>query len=404
MITGFLASLLWSGFAFAQTDCARVKTHQDFYRCSLQKHPDFQISELKKSEAEALFQQAGQWKNPEIEFQNIKAGSATTTEASLSVPVSQLWTRGPQLAVGQAEQKLSELEAAETLLKARKSLVLDLYRLRQLQTEIEVVNESIESFEKIRRQFKNRPARGPEQEVTLSLVELASGDYELKKSKLLAENSEILASLHALWGKHFELKSAFLPPPKTTWPVLSKSVHANSTNFQTQRLQLESTRAQALTTLTQRESWPEVKLGPVIEQTTDGSQKTTAYGFNIAMTLPLVSLNGGGRKLAESKAQQARLSSDFAQKKSVLDQETLLQKYSSAVEALKKSTSFEAMKKKHHQVDRHFQQGLISGSLVIEAHRQITEFTESQNQQERLAIESFLEIKTFQGEDIEDIL
>ena len=74
------------------------------------------------------------------------------------------------------------------------------------------------------------------------------------------------------------------------------------------------------------------------------------------------------------------------------------------MESLLKSAANNDVKRKHDRIDSLFKQGLASGSIVIEAHRQIASYAESQHQHEITALESYLEIQTLSGQNIEEIL
>lgn len=390
-----------------QRDCTTVDSYKDFYFCSLERHPKYEISKLKVTEGEAAVEKASQWQNPEVSLKSTggdKAGEKVgETELEATISVSQLWVRGSRKDIAEAEKKIANIESQESLLNAQKELIKDLYRLRQLNTELELVNETLATFDTIRKQYRGKLARGPEQEITLNLVELATSDYELKKNHLATEKSEISAKIKALWSQTFEIKKEFLPPLKEKWPEPS-NISAMKNSFEVQKLSLENEKAMAEKDLVQRESWPSLDMGGIVNRTTEGPTQYMNYGVSAKMSFPLVSLNGGARKLADTKALQARLMSDWASKKAENDKEILLQKYKSSVDSLKKSSNQEEIKKKHQKIDALFRQGLASGGLVIEAHRQITEYTESQNEHENSAIEAFLEIKTLSGENFEEIL
>lgn len=393
---------------FAQgTNCSNIKNYKDFYRCSLEKHPKFEVSRLKAEEGSALEEKASQWKNPDLDMKSVlgtNAGeSVGSTEVSLSIPLNQIWVRGAQQDLASAEKRIVNIEAKETLLEAKKSLIKDLYRMRQIDDEMELSDEVLKAFDTIRKQFRGRLARSPEQEITLNLVELASSDYELKRNHLVTEKSEISSRLKSIWQSQTEIKKDHLPPFKEKWPDILDSIKM-SPSIESQKLVAESERALAEKRLVDRESWPEFKAGPVIERSTEGPSQYYSYGFNLSVSLPIFSINGGARKLASTRAQQAKLMSDYAIKKADLEKDILVQKYRSAVASLKKSSNREDVKNKHHRIDSLFKQGLASGALVIEAHRQITQYTESQHEHENAAIEAFIELKTLGGEDIEEIL
>lgn len=401
----FTLFIISSAYAEEQ-NCERIKNYHSFYECSISKHPSFSISKLKKQEGDAVLDKSTQWKNPEFELKSIGGENAGekvgSTEISASVSVSQLWIKGAERDLGQAEKRIADIESQETLMNAKKEVLKNLFRYRQIEEELELTSEAVDSFEKLIKQYRGRLARGPEQEITLSLVELALGDYVLKRNHLTTEKAEITARFKGIWGPTLVIEKSFLPPLKERWPDVVAGPSIMS--FESRKLIAESDRANAERSVIARESFPEIKAGPVAERTTEGPNQYWSYGFNISMSLPLFSQNSGARTLAENKAGQARFLAEYATKKSLLDREILVQKYKSSVDSLTKSSSREELRKKHDKVDRLFRQGLAGGSIVIEAHRQITEFTEAQHEHEMVALDSFIELKSLNGGDIEEIL
>lgn len=398
---------LFVSLAFAQgPDCNSVRNHKDFYLCSLSKHPLFEVSKLKAQEGEALVERAGQWENPELSYKSVSGDNqgdkVKSEEISANVSLSQLWQREARKDVAKAEEKIAKIESRETLLNAKKSLIRDLYRLRQIEEELELTNEALTTFETIRKQFKSRLVRGAEQEISLNIVELASSDYELKRNQITIERSAIIARLKTLWGPAFEPKKQFLPPRRESWPGLSSKNLGPS--FETQKISAESDRALAEYNLAARESWPNVSAGPSIEKTAEGSNQVTQTGFNVSVTVPIFSQNGGSRRLADVKSDQAMALQKYATKKSDLEKSILIQKYDAAVQSLVSANRANDVKKKHHRIDSLFRKGLAAGNLVVEAHRQISEYTTSQHEHENTALETYLEIKTLSGEEIEGIL
>ncbi|MES2767856.1 MAG: TolC family protein [Bdellovibrionota bacterium] len=402
-----LAVLLLLNSTFA-ANCTSIKTYKEFYKCTLEKHPEFEVAKLKIQEAEAVIDKASQWQNPNLDVKSISGKLAGenigSTELSLSIPLSQIWTRGAQMDAGRADKKIADIEAQLSLLSVKKQLIKDIFRLRQVNDEIELNSEALGAYDKIKNQFKARLARGPEQEITFNLVELATSDYELKKNHLTTERTEILARIKGIWGAGFDIKKEYLPPPKEKWPELPKEINIGQ-SFESRKVMAESDKASAEYNLAVRESWPEVSAGPTVERSTEGPVQYTSSGFNLSISVPILSWNGGGRNLAETKAKQSRLLSEYAHRKAQIEREIVIHKYRSAVESLKKSSAREDVRKKHTRIDSLFRQGLASGGLIIEAHRQITEYTESQHEHEVSAIEAYLDIKALTGdENIEELL
>lgn len=399
--------ILTTSLAFgAGGNCAAIQSHRDFYACSLQKHPLSEVAGLKAKEGEAFLEQAGQWRNPDLDLRTVtgdRAGEKVgSTELTVAIPLTQLWTRGARTSVAEAEKKRSEIDAKDMLLGVKKDLIRDIYRLRQIDDERALLDETLTTFAKIGKQLRGRRARGPEQEVTLSLVELAASDYELKKNRLETEKLEIASRMKGIWGSSFEVRPQFLPPPKSKWPSIDGV--AAEPSLEVQRALADAEKSAAEKKLAERESWPELRVGPAIERATDGPNQFYSYGVTMSITLPVLSWNGGSRKLADTRAEQARFVADYMQKKSRLENEIHLRKYQSALSSMKSAASKDDLHRKHDRVENLFRQGLLPGSLVIEAHRQLYEYTVSQHEHENAAVDAFLELKTLRGEDVEEIL
>lgn len=399
-------SLLMSVVHASELNCNDIKTFKTFYYCSLERHPKFEIAKLKSKEGDAIVEKATQWQNPEFGLKSTAGNNAGetvgATELEVSFSVSQLWQRTEQKQIADADKKIANIDAKEVLLSVQKELIKNLYRLRQIESELDLVAETINTFDTIKKQYRSRAVRGPEQEITLNLVDLASSDYELKKNHLSMEKSELISKIKAMWGQEFEIKKDYLPPMREKWMEIIPNQNMGA-SFELQRINAEKERALAEQSLTTKESWPSLSFGPTLARNTEGPSQYYTYGIDLRMSLPLVSLNGGSRLLSASKAQQASLTADYANKRTQSEKEILIQKYRSSVESLRKTSNQDEIKRKHQKIDGLFRQGLASGGLIIEAHRQITEYTESQHEHENAAIEAFLEIKTLNGEGIEDI-
>jgi hypothetical protein len=224
--------LFWVSAASAvEIKCDAIKSHQDFFACSLGKHPKLEIAQLRAKEGDALIAKASQWENPEVLVKSV-AGTQTgenvgSTEVALNIPISQFWVRRPLKNVAQAEKRLGEIEAQQSLIEVKKELIRDLYRFRQIDDDFELVDETLEAFEKLRKQLAGRRARGPDQEITLNLVQLATSDYQLRRNHLQVEKSEILSRFKALWGPAFEPRREFFPPLRDSWPQVSGRAEAS---------------------------------------------------------------------------------------------------------------------------------------------------------------------------------
>lgn len=392
----------------AAADCNKGSTTKSFYECVLQSDPSYQSSVLTKRSAKASRDAITKWPNPKLEAKSIAGENAGenvgSTELGISFSISDLLVKRPALSrAGRSEEKLMMVEGEESEFKSKAQLIKDLYRYRQIRDELELVNEAITAFKKIEQQFRSRSARGPEQEITLSLVELAQGDYQLQKNHLSVEINEILVKYKGILGSHFNFKDELLPQLRQTWPTINQSLISKYT-FELRRHEAEKEKHEAEQSLANAEAWPNIEAGPVVERNTEGPTQYNSTGFSISVDIPVFNWNGGARALSRANLDKAKLNYEYALRKADLERDLLIQKFTSAVESLKESTSSESLNRKHAQIDRLFRQGLTSGTTVIEAHRQISEFTESQHEHELVALESLMYIYQLSGLDPSEVL
>jgi hypothetical protein len=387
--------------------CPTLKSPKDLYQCALVNHPDFKSAALTMDAAEASKEKVTRWPNPELSMKSVNGDVAGenvgSTELAVSLDITELLVKRPALSqLGRSEQKALSVEAHEREFSSKLQIIKFLHRYRQILDEIELLNEALGTFQKIEGQLKSRRARGPDQEITLSLVELAQGDYELRKNHVSIEKSEIEANFKGIFGDSFELKKELLPKFKLNWPKISNAQVSKQT-FELQKMEAEKDRLDAEKSIAVSESWPKLSAGPVIERSTEGPTQNSSYGFNLTVDLPIFSWNAGARSLAEKNRLRSQYAYEYALKKADLEKRLLVQRYESAVESLKRATSAASLKQKHSRIDSLFRQGLTSGSNVIEAHRQITEFTESQHEHEITALESLMYLKLLSGEEPSEV-
>lgn len=392
----------------AEQLCSNAKNPEDFFQCTLKYHPEMAAALTGKESAKSERDLITQFANPEVSIRSMGGKNAGenvgSTEVAVNLDVSNLLLNRASISeLGRSSEKLGLATAEEEEFKAKSQLIRELYRYRQVHEELELTVEALEAFEKIVSQFRSRLARGPEQEITLNLVELALGDYQLRKNHLVVEKADIEARYKALYGLQFEMKKNWLPGFRTQWPSI-RAQEIKGETFSLRKADAERQRAMAEKSLANAESWPQISAGPVYERTTEGPTRYNSMGFAMSVSVPLLSLNGGARGMAEQNKLKTQLLYDFAVKKENLEKQTLLQKYQSAVESLKRSVDAISLKKKHSRIDSLFRQGLTSGATVIEAHRQILEFTEAQHEHELTALDSYLYLCQLSGREINEVL
>ena len=362
---------------------------------------------LTRESAKALRDKVTQFSNPELSLRTVGGKNAGeevgSTEISATVDVSNLVFKRPAISeMGRSEEKLGNALADEEEFRAKSTIIRDLFRYRQIEDESALVNEALEAFGKIIGQFRSRKAMGPDQQITLNLVELATGEYQLQKNHLSVEKQELDAKFKGIFGDQFVVKKEWIPKMKLNWPEISLASITGQT-FELKKAEAENSRAQSEKSLANAEAFPQVSAGPIWERTTDGPSRYQSVGVGVTVSLPLLSLNGGARSLAEQNKIKSQLLYDYAIKKENLDKQMVYYRYKSAIDILKNSISAESVRKKHDRVDSFFRQGLASGGTVIEAHRQILTFTESQHEHELTALDAYIYLSILAGMDSNEV-
>jgi len=379
-----------------------------FYACVIENHPKIQATRMSIEAATMVRDKIIQLPNPSLSLNSIQGKNGGENEGNTSLEVSvnlneSLFKRSSLGKLGKAEEKIIVAEAQEIIFQIQFQVIKNFYRYRQLLDELDLVMEAIDTFKKIENQFKTRKARGPEQSVTLNLVELAQGDYALRKNHLNMEKSGIETEFKGIFGNDFNFKKEWLPPLKANWPEM-RVADLSKNNLELMKLEAEKDKVEAEKSIATIESWPQVSVGPSIERNTFGINQYIAYGFNLTVDLPILSTNSAGRSFASKNSLRIQKLYEYSVKKARLENQLLLQKYSSAAEALKKSISIEVLKKKHNEIDNLFRQGLAPGSAVIEVHRQISEFRQSQHEHEIEALEALMSLNFLSGKEVEEVL
>lgn len=393
----------------ASQACSRLGTPQDVIDCALSNHPEAQRARLSNIQAENLENAASQRPNPEIAGKSVFGSSlgddVFNHEVNLAHTVELGGKRGARMDKALAEKETvaasSQRSREEVLLKTIHSL----YRLRQIQAELHTLDEALETFSRIQRQFRSRPRRTPEQDVSLGIFDIAEGDYQLRKAALEAELATHTRGVELAIGREFEPSANVLPPKQKSWPKFQEtaapaSFRGSAMNSVRAGLKL----AEAELSVAQSLSWPNLKIGPSFESQTSGPFTFQTYGVNLSFELPLFQINGGGRAVARSGLDLAERSLSLKECELSNQRKILLQKYDFSVKAVLASLTHAELEKKHRNTDALFARGIIPSSLVIEAHRQIVDFTKNQNEQELSALEALWRIYVLEGRAFEEKL
>jgi len=399
LFVGLLPLFILQGVHAEEGPCPPFASPQDVLACVRKNHPDVLRAEAEAANLDAFDAFARQRPNPELDAEAVS--NSEEDEAALSAEASYLHTfemggkRRHRLDRAKAQKEAVLARAQKTREEVTVSAVLNLYRLRHLQDELHAVEEAQNTFGTIIGQYKSRRQLSPEQQVSLNVFLLAQSDYSLRKSRLLQEQRALKRYFDLATGADFRTVLKALPAPKTAWPVLAAAPTIAGALRKVAQADLAV--AQAELALADSDARPDLKLGPKAGMESGRGRKNRSLGGVLSLDLPLYQQNQGARALARTETRRAEVNLSQRDRELSTQWQTWSEVYQDAVASLRGMPSLEQMEKKHQGMESLFERGLVQSALVIEAHRQMTDFAESLNAQELRALEALWSIYVLEG-------
>lgn len=388
----------------AQEKTCAPQSYENLVKCAIEQSFEIQISEQNVNATRNLEGIAKQLLNPELQIQNLQKGSEKSeTSATLLFDVRLGGKKSAALNEAQAEIQKANAEGDLARAQFKLELTLKLYRLAQLNHESKIEKETVSTFTKIIKQYKNKAALTPEQEVSLSIFTISTSEHQANLVKLKNESQKLIQEIISSTRLTEELIIKNLPGHKSNWPEVSEKAQIDSSpnvRFASGELFV----AKALKEKADAEVWPDLKIGPSVKLQKDGSGSENFVGLSLSMPLPFLNQNSAGRVYSQQKVVEAQLNHTLVNRKISGLRVQLTRKYRDTVLSLKSLISDDSAEEKHKQIERHFFKGMISISLVIEAHRQLIEFEQKRNDSEREAIEALGSILIIDNQFAEVIL
>lgn len=391
----------YSQLSFAQANCA-PKNYTELVKCAELSATDIKLSEQQLKSAIQSEAQSKQWLNPELEVEHISKGSEFAETTATVLFNLTMGRRGSDIKIAEAELKKETISAGLNVNQARLNLMLGFYKLSHIKREIAIEDETGQTFMKIIRQFERRPVLSPEQKVSLSVFKMALADHQFSLTKLKNEELELMQSFVTLTGLSQKEIEMNLPARKTDW--MKVSVNENEESPQEKLAKTELEIAQSKKMKANSESWPDLKIGPSFKEVTENNIRESLTGVSLSMPLPIFSLNLGGRAFGSEKLAEARMNLDASKTKAKSTRLILENRYKSYVSNLQSILNSKAVSDKHKEVENLFFKGVISGPLVIEAHRQLFDLEQKRNESEFGAIEALGQILIYENQFNEVVL
>lgn len=377
--------------------CPAVTSPQAVLECVLRVHPAARSADTLLRQSEALERAASQRPNPEAEGNALFGNSQDQVQLSVLHTFETAGKRGRRIDRARAEGESLKAEALAVREELAVDTVVGLHRLRQIRDEMRLVKEVLATFSRIAGQLQSRPRRSPEQQVSLSVFHLAERDYALRRSGLESEEAALRRRFELGLEAPLPDSDAVLPKKAVHWPDLGAP--RDSTAFRgsaSLRAAAGVAAARAELGVAQAASYPDVRLGPSMQGQKNGPGEGTAIllGAGFSLPLPLYQRNAGGKLLAARSAETAEARSAAMLAVLAAERDAELAHYRAATAALTEAGGHEEMETLHDEL---FERGLIPSSLIIEAHRQIFDFTSALHRQELSVVRALWTIYAIEG-------
>lgn len=394
-----------AGLRADEPECPPLQNPQGLIDCIKLRHPELQSAAAEREVKLAEIKAAAQRPNPEIESRVLFGiddhPSPALSETNFFQPIELGGKRKARIEKARAEAETAnvaiQLRGENAVLQA----VLQLHRLRQIRAERRTLAETTSIYGRIAKLYRGRPLLSPEQESSLIIFETAMSETRLHEVELGNEEQVLVAELRMALGQELQIGAALLPKAPKSWPLeggTSGDVEAASSVRQAQS---EVQSAKASGKLAQSEAWPTLRVGPSIETDSPGGNNQTAAGFIFSTDLPFFNRNQGGKAVALQEERLAKLKLDQERSRAQTARQRWSLEYSRNREALLRASRGSGFSSSHHRLEDLFDRGLIPGTLLLEAHRQMIDFEKELHRTELKALEAWWRLLALDGKILE---
>lgn len=384
----------------AASTCSSPTEANDILKCLQDRHPEVVDKDKLKEVSEKLYNQGNAWKNPQVSFETTGGynlgSSVFESEFRISQAIEFSGQRSARRKKGKAQGDIFLSDSMGKVEDVTLMGITNLYRLAQIQDEISKIEESIQRFKIINGQYSSRPRLNPEQEISQSLIQLAKSEFDFRLNQIVSEKNEILSELTAftnfspkdILSNLPNLKNAFQEPPTLDSTYTSSTILKSQAEVDFTKGALDEARAEA---------WPEFTVDVIAQNIIDGSLQYQMYGAGISLPLPIFQWNQGEKSLKAVEFSRATNihAVNLSKQENVMKNLSFI--YETSVKNLKNTPSNDSIERKHRKAEQLFSQGLISGPLIIETHKQVLEYTLTRHQEEIKAISALWKLYILKG-------
>ena len=387
--------------AVVLAECENLNSPDGLLKCVVLNHSIVEIGKSIIAEKELGIDNALKRPNPEFEFEGIEnVDGDFTSDFSLLHTFELGGKRLARSNVAKSKKKMAEIDII--LVKERLSIetVLNLYRLRQINHEVLLLDEIIHTFNNILDNYTKPETLSPEDSAEYSIISIAASESILKRKTFIRQKNEIKMELSIGLRQEVELADNLLPVIKRDWePLQIGPISGANLMIAQESLVLANLNYK----LEKADSWSDLSVGPKVE-TSDGNNGDTTVGVVMSLPIPLYNTNDAGKDMAQ--AQIIRRELEFKYSASILEQKRkyYLSVYNSMGESIKYTVASEQVTSKHTKLHRMVKRGLVSVSTVVELHRQILDYYERLHEMELEGVRAYWEIAALEGRILMEVL
>jgi len=394
--------ILVSDFSYCDDFCGpHFRSPRELIQCIELNSPRILRAKAIDQESIALPKQAHQWQNPTLNLQTVYAApdnpNGSNVEASILFPldfsgVQKARTKKAQLEVKE-RHVLGLIERQEVL----RLNYLSLHRIRQLNSRIEVLEETVRSLKSRVHDFQIRPSLTPEQIVSRETFTLAIQDAQSRLSLLQQECHALVHDIEIEINSVWSPNPQNLPKSPRAWPTLSQLSELPDSPAKT-RFSVMVQKEEANISVLRAEKRPVLSVGPFLGWSKLASTSGIQAGLVLQMPLPIIESYSGSIELADRGLVRVRALFETGIRETQGEFNHNREIYEESIISLSRIESILTSKDRVKRVEKLFKRGLISSTSYLGILQQDLLLREVRDELESRAINAWCILQGLQNQ------
>jgi len=357
---------------------------QTLIQAALRNHPDIAVYTAVLEQKKTLSRSAAQVPNLEFNSRLLYSPDENGVEGEYTLfhTFETGGRRNARVAVARSLYKRKELEILIKKQDIVKELITMLYRLRQIQHETAAVKESIRTYSAQLRKYNRLPGLNPELEISRHIFRNVLDENRIILAGISAEHTSLIRNITLFTGiREDEIKKVTTLP--SSWPEIPVNTGKGPYAELSEKIILE---AEGRQVLAESLPWPDLRIGPSIAHSGGNDGTETRGGVSFSFSIPLYHQNQGEREFAERGVALAKVQVSAAAEKISSLRASWIVQYNTLRERLQSLDHMVDRNPAHGRVHALMNRGLVSTSLIVEAHRQEYSFLKTYHETQLKAL------------------